>query len=103
MFCATCGAQIDGSGGFCSSCGASVAAGASNAASTETSSGLVIGAIACSVLALIFLPPISGGVGIYLGSRVHKTNEGLGTNLMILAGVCLVLGMLFGALLFLSV
>lgn len=76
--------------------------GAAFGASAETSAGLVIGAIACSVLALIFMPPLLGGIGLYLGSRVRKTNEGLGTRLMWLAGGCLAVGMFFGALLFLS-
>jgi hypothetical protein len=62
----------------------------------------VIGAVACSLVALIFIPPLFGGIGIWLGSRVKKTNEGLGTGLMALAGTCLVAGMILSALVFMS-
>ena len=107
MFCAKCGTQINDSIGVCSLCGTAALGsvspgGAAFAAPAETSAGLVIGAIVCSVLALIFVPPLLGGIGLYLGSRVRKTNDGLGTSLMWLAGGCLVVGMFIGALLFLA-
>jgi hypothetical protein len=106
MFCASCGSQVNDVATFCASCGAAVAGRVSPAgvayASQDTSSGLVAGAIICSLLALIFLPPVFGGLGIWLGSKVKKTNEGLGNGLMWMAGVCLVVGMAVGALIFLS-
>lgn len=106
MFCARCGSQMGESAGFCGSCGTPAAGGvspggAAYGATGDTSTGLVIGAIVCSVLALVFLPPLLGGIGIWLGSRVRKTNEGLGNGLMWFAGACLAIGMVFGALMFL--
>jgi hypothetical protein len=76
--------------------------GAAYAAPAEASGGLVIGAIICAIVALIFLPPVFGGVAIWLGSKVRKTNEGLGTGLMVFSGVCLVVGMVIGALVFVA-
>ena len=107
MFCARCGSQIDASASMCTGCGAPVVGGispggAAYGPSTETSTGLVIGSIICSLLALAFLPPLFGGIGLWLGSKVKKTNEGLGNGLMWCAGVCMVIGMILGALIFLS-
>ncbi|HET8943547.1 MAG TPA: hypothetical protein VFO59_02075 [Dehalococcoidia bacterium] len=106
MFCARCGSHLGESAGFCNSCGTPAAGGVSPGGAaygpaTDSSTALVIGAIVCSVLALVLLPPVLGGLGIWLGSRVKKTNQGLGNGLMWFAGACLVAGMIFGALMFL--
>ena len=67
-----------------------------SAAKQETPQGLVIGAIVCSVLALLILPPLFGGIAMYLGYRVRETNEELGTNLMIVGGLSILIGAIIG-------
>jgi hypothetical protein len=106
MFCARCGTQVDDSATFCGSCGApasgGITPGGAAYATQDTSTGLVVGSIICSIVALIFIPPLFGGLGIWLSSKVKKTNEGLGSGLMWFAGLCLFGGMALGALIFLS-
>jgi hypothetical protein len=87
---------------ICSTCGLPASGSPSPAlpVAQSSSTGLVIGAIVCAVVALAFIPPLFGGIALYLGSRVRKTNEGLGTRLMVFAGVCLVAGMVIGVMMF---
>jgi hypothetical protein len=73
------------------------------AAKEETPQGLVIGAIVCSVLALLILPPLFGGIAMFLGYRVRATNEELGTNLMIVGGLSILIGAIIGIVVLTSV
>jgi hypothetical protein len=73
-----------------------VPAGVNRPGKEETPQGLVVGAIACSVLALLILPPLFGGIAMYLGYRVRETNEELGNNLMIAGAVSIVIGAIIG-------
>jgi hypothetical protein len=67
----------------------------------ETPQGLVIGAIVCCVLALLILPPLFGGIAMYLGYRVRATNQELGTNLMIAGAGSIIVGAIIGILIWL--
>ena len=69
----------------------------------ETPQGLVIAAIVCVVLALLILPPLFGGIAMYLGYRVRATNQELGTNLMIAGAVAIVIGAIIGIVVIASI
>lgn len=56
----------------------------------------IIGAIIGAIVSIFFLPPLFGGVGFWCGTRVKKTNQTLGSGLMLLNVVCLVAGMIWG-------
>lgn len=63
--------------------------------------GLTAGvwSIICAALALFFFPPVFGILGIYLGHRAKKKGRiTLGTVGIALSIVCMILGMIIGAL-----
>lgn len=51
-----------------------------------------------SVISLLFIPILFGGLGIFFGYMVKKSKNSLGTGLMILAGVCMFIGFIIGVL-----
>lgn len=60
---------------------------------------LCFSSIILAITALVFIPPLLGGLGIYLGYKVKKYgNEGTGTTLMIVNSACMILGMFLGAI-----
>ncbi|HSH60257.1 MAG TPA: hypothetical protein VK988_11570 [Acidimicrobiales bacterium] len=64
--------------------------------------GFTIGAFACAVIALIFLPPVFGIAGIALGSVGKSKGDPLGQTAVIVSAVCLALGMIIGVILLTS-
>jgi hypothetical protein len=54
-------------------------------------------AIICSLVALIVLPPIFGGIAIWQALRVKKHNPDTGNMLLAAAIVCTIAGMIIGA------
>lgn len=109
MNCNSCNAELVPGAAFCTACGAQVVAGDPYGpgsdvpvAASRPPAGLVAGAVICAVIALVFLPPVMGGIAIYLGSRVRKYDESLGTNLMIGAGIAMVAGIVIGVLVWTS-
>lgn len=54
--------------------------------------------IVCSIVALLFLPPVFGGVAIYLAYRAKKAGDRAGDVLMIAAITATVVGMVIGAI-----
>ncbi|WP_214108836.1 hypothetical protein [Acrocarpospora catenulata] len=52
------------------------------------------------VLALLFVPIVLGPIGIALGIVGHRRGEKLGVPAAITAGVCMVLGMIIGAVVY---
>jgi formate hydrogenlyase subunit 3/multisubunit Na+/H+ antiporter MnhD subunit len=60
--------------------------------------GLMIGSIICSVLALGIFPPLFGGLAIFLGYQAYKRDSGIGQVCMIIGGIALIVGIIVGAL-----
>jgi len=60
--------------------------------------GLMIGSIICSVLALGVIPPLFGGLAIFLGYQAYKRDAGIGQVCMIIGGIALIIGVVVGAL-----
>ncbi len=59
--------------------------------------------IAFAVIALVFLPPLFGGLGMLFGHLARrKGSETGGLVTMYISGVAMVLGIIFGALVALS-
>lgn len=60
--------------------------------------GLMISSIICSILALGVIPPLFGGLALFLGYKAYKRDSGIGLVCMIVAGIALIAGIIFGAL-----
>lgn len=60
--------------------------------------GLMIGSIICSILALGVIPPLFGGIAIFLGYQAYKRDSGIGIVCMTIGGIALIVGIVFGAL-----
>lgn len=104
MYCSKCGGLNEDTTNFCSQCGNSLNGSAATVSKSDSvtkeggPTNFVVLSIICAVVSLFLLPPIIGGLGIYFGYRVKTNgNESLGTTLMIVSGICLVLGMIIGA------
>lgn len=126
MYCSGCGTELRDDARFCDSCGRTIAAPAparedafgrqagiepepnsiyqqrrsSGEASQPDRESLGRNAWIsgiCAVLALGILPPLLGGIAIYLAFKVRKFDEEKGNMLLALAGVCTVIGMIIGA------
>jgi hypothetical protein len=61
--------------------------------------GLWIGlGIAAALISILFVPPLFGGLGIFFGYLARKNGSQTGgVVIMIVAGICLVFGMILGA------
>src|SRR4051794_33684537 len=55
--------------------------------------GYTVAAFVLAALALLFAPPILGGIGIALGVVGYRKGDALGRTAAIVAGVALVIGM----------
>ena len=60
--------------------------------------GFMISSIICSILALGVIPPLFGGLAIFLGYQAYKRDSGIGQVCMIIAGIALIVGIVSGAL-----
>jgi|APSaa5957512622_1039677.scaffolds.fasta_scaffold231596_2 hypothetical protein len=60
--------------------------------------GFMISSIVCSILALGVIPPLFGGLAIYFGYQAYKRDAGIGQVCMVIAGIALIVGVIFGAL-----
>lgn len=128
MFCPGCGTELPARSRFCYNCGGQTPTTpqASPPAPTVSQSvapapppppaawaqpvpaprdGLStagIWCIVCSIVAILVLPPISGGLAIYLAYRAKKAGDRAGDALMIGAIVATVIGMIIGAIVWTS-
>jgi len=127
MFCSCCGTELLTDSVFCYHCGsqtiqsrggatqappqppppspASFSAPATHSVVAEHT-GLStpgIWSIVCSIVALIILPPVFGGLAIYLAYRAKKLGDRAGDTLMIMAVLALIVGMIIGAITWTSV
>ena len=64
--------------------------------------GNIAGSIICSIIALLFIPPLFGGIAIYLGHKVKEEDVGNGNALMAVGIICMILGLLFAFILVFS-
>jgi len=55
--------------------------------------------IICSVLALFLVPPLLGGIAVYLGFRAKKQGDAAGDLLIVVGVVALIAGMVIGTIL----
>ena len=60
--------------------------------------GLMIGSVICSILALGLVPPLFGGLAIFLGYLAYRRDSGIGTICMVIGGIALIVGVVLGAL-----
>lgn len=58
----------------------------------------MVGSIICSVLALGIVPPLFGGLALFFGYQAYKRDSGIGQVCMVIAGIALIVGIVFGAL-----
>lgn len=66
-------------------------------ASENPPMGLMISSIVCSIIAIGFLPPVWGGVAIYLGYQAYQRNTNVGQICMVFGGLALIIGVIVGA------
>jgi len=69
-----------------------------NSQTPKRPTGLMIGSIVCSVLALGVIPPLFGGLAIFLGYQAYKRDAGIGQVCMVIGGIALIVGVIVGAL-----
>lgn len=60
--------------------------------------GLMVASIVCSVIAVLFVPLLFGGLAIFFGYRAYKVDEGIGKVCMTIGGIALIVGVIAGAL-----
>lgn len=65
--------------------------------SAKRPTALMTGSIVCSVLALGLLPPLFGGLAIFLGYKAYQRDAGLGQVCMTIGGIALIVGVILGA------
>jgi DNA-directed RNA polymerase subunit RPC12/RpoP len=65
-----------------------------------SAAGFVVGSIICAVIALLSLPPVFGIMGIVLGYFAYRRHHGIGIFCMILAAICMIVGIVLGAMLY---
>lgn len=58
--------------------------------------GFVMAGILCAGVAFFFLPPLFGGIGMYLGIQAHKKNHPMATLVIVLSAIGFVVGMALG-------
>lgn len=97
MYCKHCGTQFDDTMSSCPSCGTPVNLPKARPVSNVTA--FIVLGIIFALVSTLFFPPLFGGLGIYFGYRVKKEKDGLGIFLMILNLVCMIFGMILGAIL----
>lgn len=101
MFCSNCGAQITEGADVCLSCGKMVKETPAKNLEDKKSSTLVytIFGFIFAAVAVGFFPPIFGGIGILFGFKVKASEQtNLGIAIIIINIICLVFGMILGAL-----
>ena len=74
----------------------------SNYLQNNSQDGLVTGAYICAALSLLFLPIIFGPIGVILGVIASSNGDERGATAAIVSGVCMVIGMFLGMLIFAS-
>lgn len=65
---------------------------------TKKPVGFMVSSIFCSILALGVVPPLFGGLALFLGYQAYKRDAGIGQVCMIIAGISLIVGIVVGAL-----
>lgn len=83
---------------YCNPCVQKLLATKKAAGAKDPSLWFTVGSILCALIAVLFLPPVFGGLGIYLGYRTYKYNPGRGIACMVVSAVGLVLGIVLAAI-----
>lgn len=107
--CPKCGKENMQEANFCLGCGAALSTGAGrgrasgiagqSAYSSSSGDWFVVLSIPFAVVALFFLPPVFGGIGVFLGYKAKQEgSEAGGVTMMVVNGACLLFGMLSGFL-----
>lgn len=118
QFCANCGTQLNERVQYCPTCGNPVPQpNVSNPVGTGTQSyygqpvnrpvtpvrsatGYVVFGFIFALISLWYLPPVFGGLAIYFGTLVKRAGqESLGKTLTVVGIICMIVGMLVGAIL----
>ena len=127
VFCSKCGTNAGSGSKFCPSCGqtlslenhtpvintspptspsypqqptASTSFSQNNYQQNNSQSGLVTGAYICAAMSLLFIPILFGPLGVVLGVIANSNGDERGSTAAIISGVCTVLGMIIGMLVF---
>ncbi len=92
--CAQCKSEVKGII-YCSSCVEQSLSGVKSPIAKERKSatGFVIGSIICAVIAVLFIPPLFGIIGIILGYFALRRDRKAGIISMILATLCMIGGL----------
>jgi len=59
--------------------------------------GWMIASLVSSVIAIGVIPPLFGGLAIYLGYQAYKREKGIGQVCMVIGGIALIAGIVMGA------
>ena len=117
MYCSNCGKQLNDDVNFCPSCGNPTQknrkkptlvnysndsdSGSVSSSDTDTGIWIFLG-IACALIALLFLPPLFGGLGVFFGYKAKEDGNGAGgVAIMFISGACMLMGMFMGSIMYL--
>ena len=126
-FCSKCGTKAGNDSKFCASCGQTLNFGTQsqnireapptiplysqqptspnsfsqgNYQQNKSQNGLVTGAYICAAMSLLFIPILFGPLGVVLGIIANSNGDERGSTAAIVSGVCTVVGMVIGMLVF---
>lgn len=100
MYCKICGRETESSSCYCSKCSGGIYFDASQTAvvSTDRSIFKVFISALCAFMALLAMPVLFGGAGVYFGCKVmNESNKTLGVGLVAANAVTVTAGLLTGA------
>ena len=101
MFCSKCGSAISETEQFCSSCGQPKAGPQSGTGMPQPdsgSNGFSTAGIILGAIGFFFFPILLGPAGLILGGIAKSKNEPRANTALIISGIGLVGGMIFGML-----
>jgi len=96
LFCSGCGNQLSQSTGFCPSCGRAIGVLAAPVSDGSPGKGFAIAGLVCGIIALLLLPILLGPLGVIFGSIAWSKGSKFGMVATVVTIPCMVLGMLFG-------
>ena len=65
---------------------------------TKTPVGWLVSSFVLAILSMGVLPPIFVGLALYCSYRVYKKDQRMGQVCMTIAGLCLIIGVVVGAI-----
>ena len=96
--CPSCSAISDTEKSFCPECGSSFDQSTTTSSSSGDGGGLATAGLVCGIAAFLFLPIVLGPLGIIFGAVAWNKGHPRGRTATIVSIVGLIVGMIFGAL-----